>query len=123
MGDALDDVWWRDEILQAMFWMRGEGLALELTAQELVSFLARPQEDISRHLSRLADAGDLVRATSGAYSLSPSVLPEAGRLFARDFEDMVNRSEHGSECSRPDCLCHTLGPEECLFPDERAAAG
>jgi hypothetical protein len=34
-NSALDALFWRDEILQVMFWMRGEGLAEVVSAQEL----------------------------------------------------------------------------------------
>lgn len=118
MGTRLDDVWWREEILQAMYWMLGEGLAREVSASTLRSFLAQEEEPIRRHLERLAAAGDLVRTGAETYALSPGVMAEAGGLFARGFGEMVNRSAHGSECSRPDCVCRTRGPEECVEPVE-----
>ena len=36
---ALNALFWRDEILQVMFWLKGEGLAEVVTAQELETFL------------------------------------------------------------------------------------
>jgi hypothetical protein len=122
MSDALDDVWWREEILQALFWMRGEGIADEVSAAQLVSFLGRAEEEIRPHLDRLVAAGDLIRTDSGVYRLSGPALDDAAELFARDFDDMVNRSGHGSQCSRPDCVCHSLGPEECLAPEEAGSS-
>ena len=44
MGDdqqSLDALFWRNEILQVMFWLRGEGLADTVTASELEVFLSQ----------------------------------------------------------------------------------
>lgn len=38
-SSALDNLFWRDEILEAMYWMHGEGLAWDVDAAELARFL------------------------------------------------------------------------------------
>lgn len=51
-------------------------------------------------------------------------LAEVGRIESAGVRPRgVNRSEHGAECSRPDCVCHSLGPERCTTPQEEAVGG
>jgi hypothetical protein len=118
--EALDELYWRDEILQAMFWMRGEGLAEAVTAVELARFLAADEATVASHVERLAADGYLARAgerESGragegfpaaycplpsAYCLTALGLEEGGRSFHDEFADYL-RQAHG-ECG-PGCWC------------------
>jgi hypothetical protein len=38
--NALGSLYWRDEILQVMFWMTNEGFVREFSAEDLQKFLA-----------------------------------------------------------------------------------
>jgi hypothetical protein len=111
---ALDDLFWRDEILQALFWMRGEGLAKSATTAELARFLAVDQAQIARILEDLADQGYVNRLTlarggdepgesSSGFQLTPLGVEEGGRRFRDEFAGLT-RQAHG-ECS-PGCWCH-----------------
>ena len=49
----------REEVLQAMYWMRSEGLAERSSAAELASFLAVPAPVLGGFLVRFAEEGYL----------------------------------------------------------------
>lgn len=113
MTDPLDALRWRDELLQVLYWLRGEGLGDAVTAAELLPFLAADELAIAAHLARLAADG--YAEASGAepprYSLTPLGVREGGRRFADEFAGLTGQA-HG-ECNNPDCACKTLGPEAC----------
>jgi hypothetical protein len=98
---ALDDLFWRDEILQATFWMRGEGLAESVTAADLARFLAADESIIATALAGLAEDGYLEGA--GDYRLTPLGVREGGRRFRDEFAGLTQQA-HG-ECG-PGCWCH-----------------
>lgn len=107
---ALDALFWRDEILQVLFWLQGEELAKTVRAQDLLVFLKGDEDTIAHHLEKLAGEGLLVRrkgrngrAGVKHYALSETGRQEGGRRFADAFEGMQKQG-HG-ECS-PDCDCN-----------------
>lgn len=110
---ALDAMFWRDEILQVLFWMQGEDLAEAVTARDLCVFLNGDESTIAHHLERLADDGYLDRCDGSngrpgpsRYTLSEQGAEEGARRFTDAFEGMRNQG-HG-ECS-PDCDCQGIG--------------
>ena len=110
---ALDALFWRDEILQVMFWLQGEGLGEAVSAQDLQVFLEGDLSMLQFYLEQAADEGYLVRHPDAAgmlnetrYSLSDIGRQEGGRRFADEFAGM-QKSGHG-ECSA-DCACHQTG--------------
>lgn len=110
---ALDAMFWRDEILQVLFWMQGEDLADAVSAQDLCVFLNGDTSTIAYHLERLADDGFLERREGSdaqsermRYTLSEDGAKEGARRFSDAFEGMRNQG-HG-ECS-PDCDCQGVG--------------
>lgn len=117
-NSALDALYWRDEILQVMFWLRGEELAEVVSAQELLVFLAGELKTIRFYLEQFANEGYLIRHPDAAgmlnathYSLSELGRTEGGRRFADEFAGM-QKSGHG-ECNA-DCDCHKTGdPSNC----------
>jgi hypothetical protein len=122
-GSLLDELHWRDEILQVMYWMLGEGLGDRVTAADLARFLAAEAGPIAAHLRRMADEGDLeVVGGEGAgrrYKLTVYGAREGGRRFADEFAGM-QFGGHG-ECNRPGCACLELGPEACVSRVEQRA--
>ena len=58
---ALDELFWRDEVLQALFWMRGEGLADATTSADLARFLATEPESIAEVLANMEREGYVER--------------------------------------------------------------
>ncbi|ETW97320.1 MAG: hypothetical protein ETSY1_23115 [Candidatus Entotheonella factor] len=111
---ALDALRWRDEILQIMFWLIGEGMVDEPSADDVQRFLGLDDIDtIQFYLDALAEEGFLVQCSDAAdglrghrYSLSDMGRREGGRRFADEFANMT-KPAHG-ECSA-DCDCHQTG--------------
>ena len=107
----------REEVLQAMFWMRSEGLGDRPTARELARFLAVPEPTLAAYLERFAAEGYLERAGDG-YSLTDAGLDAGRRSFADEFADLT-RPAHG-ECDE-DCWCHESPEEAARCLEERGA--
>jgi hypothetical protein len=102
----------REEVLQAMYWMRAEGLAEEPSARNLSSFLAVPAATLTTYLGRFVDEGYLEQ-TDGGYKLTDTGTETGKRSFADEFHDLT-RPTHG-ECDE-DCWCNS-SPEaaaDCL---------
>lgn len=105
---ALDALFWRDEILQVLFWMQGEGLVQAASAEDLLPFLQGERDTIARYLEKFADEGYLIRETGGnersemRYALSNRGEEEGARRFSEAFSGMQKQG-HGA-CSS-DCDC------------------
>ncbi len=107
---ALDALFWRDEILQVMFWMRGEGLGDAPAIEQLASLLNADAAMLQAHVSRMVKEGFLSRRGNG-FELTERGRAEGGKLFMDEFAGLTNQG-HG-ECNNPDCACKTKGPEYC----------
>ncbi len=116
MGE-LDALRIREEVLQAMYWMRSEGLAETCTAAELARFLAVPAGTLAPYLERFADEGYLDRTERG-FALSADGEQAGKRSFADEFADLT-RPGHG-ECD-DDCWCHDSPEEAARCLEERAS--
>lgn len=113
IGDGLDALRRRDEILEVMYWLRGEQLGDAVTPADLRVFLGDDPATLADDLAILAQAGLIEPAGPEGvrFRLTRSGVEEGGRRFADDFADM-QRPGHG-ECNRPGCVCHQFGPEAC----------
>jgi DNA-binding PadR family transcriptional regulator len=111
-----------DEILQVMFWLRGEGLASEVSGSDLSRWITLPPEEVRPLFQRMLSAGliETVRAEGGPrYRLTERGVSEGGRRFAAEFADLT-RPGHG-ECGDPDCECQRTGRiEDCRHLKGRA---
>lgn len=118
---ALRALYWRSEILQVMYWLRGEGLGEVADAQLLERFLGVEADIGVSYLDRLVLDGYLELAPGG-YVLSEMGLQEGKTEFALSFADLT-RPAHG-ECSA-DCWCHNSVEEAAACAAERVgkAAG
>ncbi len=116
-SESLRALFWRSEILQVMYWLRGEGLGEVADAQLIERFLGVDADVGVTYLDRLVAEGYL-EAVDGGYRLSPIGLEQGGEEFAAAFADLT-RSAHG-ECS-PDCWCHVSVEEAEACAEERAA--
>lgn len=110
MSDGAGSLGAQDEILQVMFWLRGEQLAADVAAADLTRFVGLTELEIDGVLERLAATG-LVRPVAGAgsprYALTDQGAREGGRRFADEFSDLT-KPGHG-ECGDPDCDCQQTG--------------
>ncbi len=107
-SDALRALYWRDEILQMMFWIKGEGFGDAVDADVLERFLGVDAAVGLLYLDRLVEEGLLRRTPEDRYTLTEEGHQSGARIFADEFADLT-KPGHG-ECG-PDCWCHA-SPEE-----------
>lgn len=108
-SNALETLFWRDEILQVLFWLKGEQLASHVTAKDLEVFLDGSAKTIEQYLERFVEEGLLVcqnqsNGKKGAikYSLSKQGEEEGGRRFADAFSEL---QKQGHGVCTDDCDC------------------
>lgn len=119
-SEALRVLFWRDEILQLLYWIRGEGFGEEVDPGLLQRFLGVDAEIGVRYLDRLVVDGLLRRSAEGRYGLTGTGQAIGARVFADDFADLT-RPAHG-ECG-PDCWCHASPEEAETCVQERLGGG
>lgn len=102
MPSEVEALFLRDEILQAMYWMKGEGLAEAVTPADLCILLDSEEQKVAGQMEQLVAKG-LLQLTGGRFALTTSGRGEGGRRFLDEFRDLL-RQGHG-ECG-PDCWCH-----------------
>jgi len=84
----------RDELLQVMYWLRGEGIAKEVAAKDLVRWISLDAMRVQSLLVDLAEA-KLVEIVSGgdtgdaSFRLTDSGVKEGGRRFADEFAELT----------------------------------
>lgn len=105
----------RDEMLQLLFWLEGEGMGSSATIQAMTRFLVRDEAVVRRTLADLLNRGLVVEAAGEPpeYLLTEIGKSEAGRRFADEFSELLSQG-HG-ECNDPTCDCHDnpAGAAEC----------
>ena len=113
MSDPLDALYWRDEILQIMYWFRGEGFGEAVTPRDLVTFLRVDETVVWGHLNQMARDGYVTKLEEEAprYQLTALGLREGGRRFADEFSGLTGQAH--MECNDPNCACKTQGPGAC----------
>jgi len=103
------DLRWQDEILQLLYWMRGEKLGTDVTAEQLNRFLGLELFQLDRTLQQLVMLG-LVRAIDRAgencFQLTPRGVEEGQRRFHDEFSSYLGKENH-LECGDPNCDCHS----------------
>lgn len=113
--DPVERVRRRDEILQIMFWVHGEGLGPDVAPADILRFVdgdhvvhATLQDLVREGYAELAGGdGDGVR-----YRLTAHGLREGRRRFLDEFEPYLARHAHG-ECGSASCDCHRGGAAAC----------
>ncbi|MEO6132458.1 MAG: hypothetical protein ABIQ02_11460 [Saprospiraceae bacterium] len=118
-NQELNALFWKEEILQVLYWMEGEELGEEISFEKLVALLNTSSDHLQKQLVRNEEAG-LIKRNSGAHNetftvgLTPAGKKEAGLIFKNAFEGM-QKAGHG-ECG-PDCeFCYQDGEklENCV---------
>ena len=98
-------LFWKDEILQILYWMSGEGLGNEVPIIQVQSLLNTNSANLNYHISKLVKEGVLTASSptienGTLISLASDVKKEAGRRFSDAFQG-YQKAGHG-ECG-PDC--------------------
>lgn len=117
--DSLDSLFWREEILQVLYWMQGEGLAEAVPVSRLLSLLSTSTPNLLLHLQKNIEAGylktndDEVNENSSV-QLTAEGKKEAGGIFRNAFEGM-QKGGHG-ECGHDCEFCYHEGEklEDCV---------
>lgn len=102
--DERFSIFWQDEILQVMYWMRGEGFGEKVTIEQLKKFLAASDEILAANLSQLEKNALVSFDFSDTYELTQSGVREGGRRFADEFDGMLRQGHY--ECNDPHCDCN-----------------
>ncbi len=109
-GSALAALRCRDDILQALFWLRGEGFAADADVDGVARLIGLDRTLVGPHLGGLVRDGYL-EERAGRYRLSELGAREGGRRFADEFADL-QLTAHG-ECP-PDCPhCEAIERDGC----------
>ncbi len=110
---ALEYLHMRDELLQIMYWMLGEGLGDQPGVSQIEAFLGANRVVIEDALACMVVEGFVTEDTQGSFRLTELGLHEGKRSFADEFSELTHQG-HG-ECA-PDCVfCHSPDgdPSEC----------
>ncbi len=101
---------WQDEILQMMFWMKGEHVETAVTKEQLNRFLGLQPEQLHTAINMLLQASLLAEVPQAGgetrYELTAAGLSEGRRRFADEFSSILGKENH-AECSEPNCDCHS----------------
>ena len=97
----------RDELLELLYWLEGEGFDSDATLGRLARFLTYPEHDVQHTLDRLIERGEVRQEGDGdpRYRLTEPGRREAARRFAEEFAPLLSQG-HG-ECNDPAGECHT----------------
>ncbi|MEO7822590.1 MAG: hypothetical protein ABIS15_03205 [Gemmatimonadaceae bacterium] len=113
--DAGQEIDRRDEMLELLYWLEGEGLGGSATIPGMTRFLARPEEEVRRTIDGLFEKAYVITHPGAIqeYRLTEDGRREAARRFADEFSSLLSQG-HG-ECNDPACDCHTnpAGAAEC----------
>lgn len=116
---ALEALFWKEEILQVLYWLEGEELAESISVNRLIALLNTSPENLLKHIIKNEEVGLIKRITEELNETSTICLTadgkkEAGMIFRNAFEGM-QKAGHG-ECG-PDCeFCYHEGEklEDCI---------
>lgn len=108
MSDPGQAIARRDEVLELLYWIEGEGFAGAASLAGLARFLVQPEPETAATLEALVERGDVVQdAGSSQYRLTEVGRREAAKRFRDEFAPMLAQG-HG-ECNDPDCECRISG--------------
>ena len=119
MSDERDDpIARRDELLEVLYWLEGEGIPGAASVAGMARFLSRTPDEVREVLDLLVARGDVEASGDSEYRLTVTGKGEAARRFAEQFAGMTGQG-HG-ECNDPSCDCHTNPEGAAACHAERA---
>lgn len=104
--DELRELYWRDEIVQVVLWLRGEGGDERIDAPTLQRFLGLDPAASLGHLRSLVDRGVLQVLRDGRYALTPYGEQIGERIVAGRTAEVPQPRE--GPCGR-ECWCYLDG--------------
>ena len=116
---ALQALYWRSEILQVMYWLRGEGFGDLVNPPMIERFLGVEAQVGITYLDQAVEVGYVTR-DGDWFALSAQGVEEGAMEFEAAFDELM-RPTHG-ECS-DDCWCHMSADEAEACAGQRAAHG
>ncbi len=92
-------LFWKDEILQILYWMDGEGFGKDVPASQILALLNTNKDNLHYHLEKLVKDKVLNANTTSVddstmISLSGDAKKEAGTRFAEAFQG-YQKAGHG----------------------------
>jgi hypothetical protein len=118
-NDSTQRIAAKDELLQVMYWLRGENLAGNVAAGDLSRWVGMDAMEIQSLLVELTEAGliEVAEASptdaSARFRLTNDGAKEGGRRFADEFAEMTKPGHY--ECADPNCECKRTGnPADCV---------
>lgn len=114
-----DPLQMRDDLLQAAYWLREEGIEASPTAEQLARFVAMEPDALIPHLERIVADG-LLSSSDGRYSLTERGREVGGTAFGAEFAQLT-RPSHG-ECDE-NCWCHDSAEAAERCHEERHSHG
>ncbi|MER3397765.1 MAG: hypothetical protein C4316_04375 [Chloroflexota bacterium] len=111
-GKAELKLFWRDELLQVLYWLHGEGFADLATPAGLAGFLQAEPGLVGECLAELVADGYVEAVAADGqvwYRLTELGRREGGRRFREEFAHLQRTAHY--ECS-PNCTCHITGSRE-----------
>lgn len=102
----------QDEILQFLYWMKGERLGEIVAREQIERFIHLDQDEIENALSALVEKNLLTRVesegASAAWKLTDAGSREGARRFNDELSSMLGHESH-LECGDLECGCHKPG--------------
>lgn len=101
---------WQDDILQVMYWMRGEALGTEISVDQLERFVKIERSQLETTLQKLVEINWLRFLGSvdrQVFELTERGIEEGRRRFLEEFSPYLGKETHLS-CSDPLCDCHSV---------------
>ena len=111
MSSPEQELHWQDEILQVMYWMRGEQLGEDVTSAQLQRLLHLEPTHVDTALRQLMALGLIWVQADGedgstAYQLTERGIVEGQRRFLDEFAPYLGKESH-LECGEADYVCHS----------------
>ncbi|OGO54003.1 MAG: hypothetical protein A2V85_12300 [Chloroflexi bacterium RBG_16_72_14] len=118
---ASERLFWRSEILQAMYWMDGEGIASAVSPPRLAEFLDTTPDAMVTLVGQLVRDGYLrpLDDDPGRFTMTEQGRREGARSFGDEFAELT-RPAH-SECG-PGCWCRDPKYAGVACPSDQGAA-
>lgn len=100
---------WRDEILQMLYWMKGENLGTDVTSDQLNRFLQLTPKQLATALQSLLGSRLITESIDNHgnrhFRLTEPGVEEGKRRFTDEFSPYLGKESH-LECNDPNCDCH-----------------